>query len=295
MSSPLRDFLTHLRVECGLAPNTLAAYEDDLRQLLNHLLARNITSANQITGEHLIEHLRQLRADKKASSTVARHLAALRAFGKFLVHFRHTPTDPSELLERPVTWKRLPETMHLKHVEKLIAAPDPADRLYLRDVALLELMYATGCRASEIANIAVGDLLLDLQILKIIGKGNKQRIVPIGAPALRTVQHYQRELRPSLLRPDRPTDRLFLTARGTPMDRFIVFQTVRKHAKTAGIPRVHPHMFRHSFATHMLGGGADLRVVQELLGHSNIATTQIYTHVDQDRLRAVIRNHHPRA
>lgn len=294
LSVPLCDFLTHLRVECGLAANTLAAYEDDLRQFFNHLADRSITAPAQISGEHMIDHLRQLRSLDRAGSTVARHLAALRSFGRFLVHFGYTQTDPSEMLERPVTWKRLPQTMHLKHIEKLLAAPDPADRLYLRDIALLELMYATGCRASEIAGISLGDLHPDLQVVKITGKGNKQRIVPVGKPALAAIDKYLHELRPSLLHPDRPTDRLLLTARGTPLDRFVVFQVIRKHARTAGIPRVHPHMLRHTFATHMLGGGADLRVVQELLGHSRITTTQVYTHVDQDRLRAVISRHHPR-
>ncbi len=293
-SQPLAEFLTHLRIECGLAANTLAAYESDLQQLFIHAKQHGVTEPSQLTGKHLIEHLRSLRADNRSGATVARHLAALRSFGKFLVHFRYTKTDPSDLLERPAMWKKLPHTMHLKHIEKLLAAPQPSDPLYLRDVAVLETMYATGCRASEISSIAEADLHSDLEVVKITGKGNRQRLVPVGHPALLAIKKYRAELRPKLLKDAKPSDRLFLTERGAPMDRFIIYAMIKKHANFAGMKGIHPHMLRHTFATHLLSGGADLRVVQELLGHSRITTTQIYTHVDQERLRAVVTKHHPR-
>ena len=155
-------------------------------------------------------------------------------------------------------------------------------------------MYATGCRASEAGTITTQDLHTDLRVVKITGKGNKQRIVPIGTPALDAIQHYQQALRPHLHKPDHPTDALLLTRRGTPLDRFRVWHIVKKHAARAGVPPLHPHTIRHSFATHLLSGGADLRVVQELLGHAKITTTQIYTHVDRDRLKAIVQSHHPR-
>ena len=166
--------------------------------------------------------------------------------------------------------------------------------MYLRDKALLELMYATGCRASEAGDLKMADLHNDLGVVKITGKGNRQRLVPIGRHAAEAIEQYLQELRPRLVKEARPTDRLLLSERGTPMNRFTVWHTVKKHAARAGLRDVHPHTIRHTFATHMLSGGADLRVVQELLGHARVTTTQIYTHVDQSRLRSIVKKHHPR-
>lgn len=293
-SQPVRDFVSFLRVECGLAANTLLAYQSDLAQLVAFVSDRGITGPAKLDSRALLDHLRKLRNGGMASSSIARHLATLRAFGKFLVHCNYCKINPAEMLERPATWRKLPHAVHTKHIEKLLQGPDPADPVYLRDVAMLELLYATGCRASEIASITLGDFHPDLAIVKITGKGNRQRIVPVGKPAVAALQRYMTDLRPKLLKSDRPTDRLFLSTHHRPMDRIGVYHVVKKAAKLAGIRGLHPHVLRHTFATHMLGGGADLRTVQEMLGHSRVTTTQIYTHVDQGRLKSIIESFHPR-
>lgn len=294
-SQPVRDFLAYLRVECGLSPNTLASYAADLKRLAEFCADRGVADPSQLDGAVLIEHLRALRGQRNLSSTsVARHLATLRAFGRFLVHFGFVEHNPSELLERPATWQRVPHGMHTKQIDKLLTAPNPADPMYLRDLAIIEVMYATGCRASEVGTICVGDFHNDLGVVKVTGKGNRQRIVPVHDAAIDAVRRYLGELRPTLVRADRPTDALFLTRRGTPADRFTIWALIKKHAARAGLNDIHPHTLRHTFATHLLGGGADLRVVQELLGHARVTTTQIYTHVDQARLRRIITQHHPR-
>jgi len=293
-SQPVRDFLSYLRVECGLAANTLEAYGADLKRLSDFLVDRGITRLADVDGPTLIDHLRDLRAQGLASSSIARHLATLRAYGRFCYSARYCDRDPAENLERPTTWKKLPHGIHTKQIDRLLEAPQPGDRMHLRDRALIELMYATGCRASEAGALTLDDLHRDVRVVKITGKGNRQRLVPIGGPAMAAIDDYLEGLRPKLLRPDKPTAALLLTERGTPMSRFVVWAAVKKLAARAGLRDVHPHTLRHTFATHLLGGGADLRVVQELLGHAQVTTTQIYTHVDQGRLKAIIDNHHPR-
>jgi integrase/recombinase XerD len=294
-SQPVLDFLTYLRVECGLAENTLDAYERDVNRLRDFLADQNIHSFAQLTGAVLSSHLKQLKIDGLASSSIARHLATMRTFGKFLVHYQYCDKDPTELLMRPVTWSRLPHAVHANHIMKLLATPQPdLDKLYLRDIAILETMYASGCRASELGSIELEDFRNDLGILKLTGKGNIQRLVPIGKPAQEAVQKYIEQQRPNLLKPERFTEKVFLTLRGKPVDRFALFALIKKYAKRAGLQGVHPHTLRHTFATHLLGGGADLRVVQEMLGHARVTTTQIYTHVDQGRLKSVIDEFHPR-
>ncbi len=294
-AQPVREFLAYLRVECGLSANTLLAYEADLDRLVEDLQATGAADPAALSGARLIQHLRQLRDAGLNSRSIARHMSTLRMFGRFLAANGYCPADPSELLETPKTWRTMPQVMHLKQVEALLNAVDPASVTGRRDRAVLETLYATGARASEIGTIALNDLHAELGVVKIQGKGNRQRIVPIGRPALAAIERYLRESRPRLFKPERPTDRLFLTQRGTAFDRFRVWHLVRKYARRAGVRHVHPHTLRHSFATHLLGGGADLRVVQELLGHAKVTTTQIYTHVDRDRLRQIVRKHHPRA
>lgn len=294
-SQPVRDFLAYLRVECGLSPHTLSAYELDLRKLTEYLDERGIADLGSISFPVLVDHLKALRHDGLSSKTIARHLSAIRMFCRFLAANGIIEDDPSTLLESPKTWRTMPAVCHTKHIEAMLDAIDPADPMALRDRAILELMYATGCRASEIGQVQQTDLHDDLGVVKVTGKGNKQRIVPVGRPALDCVKRYQQELRPKLVREDRPTDALLLTRRGTPVDRFRIWHLVKKYAALAGVSGVHPHTLRHSFATHMLAGGADLRVVQELLGHAKVTTTQIYTHVDRERLHAIVKQHHPRA
>jgi integrase/recombinase XerD len=295
---PVRDFLAYLRVEAGLAPATLEAYTADLRDLIDDLSERGVDAPDQVRPQHLIDHVRALHAERSLQSTsIARHLATLRVFFRFLLANGIIEEDPARLLETPTRWRRLPGVLSPRDMKKLLETPSPeAGRLWLRDKALLELIYAAGLRASEAADLVVRDYNPALGVVLVTGKGRKQRIVPIGRPAQNVVERYLTELRPRLTRfgDERDGGRLLLSNTGRPLERVAIWQIVRRVAQRAGLGDVHPHMLRHSFATHMLAGGADLRVVQELLGHSDIATTQIYTHVDRSRLRQVLQEHHPR-
>jgi integrase/recombinase XerD len=294
----VREFLTYLKVEAGLAPATLQAYGMDLRDAGEFFEQQNLQHPRQVTATHLAEHVRFLRRERNLEPTsIARHLATLRVFFRFLQANRHIDEDPTRLLETPTRWKRLPGVLSPKQMRQLIAAADAdSGRLWLRDRAMLELMYAAGLRASEVGALHLNDYNATLGVLTVTGKGSKQRLVPIGTPAQVGVQHYLEQLRGELSRfgDGRDDRRLLLSNTGRPLERVAVWQIVRRLARRAGLRHVHPHMLRHSFATHLLAGGADLRVVQELLGHSDISTTQIYTHVDRSRLREVVRRHHPR-
>lgn len=290
----IRDFVGYCRIECGFADATLSAYAADLRELAAWLETRGVKGWEALTFPHITDHLRHLDTRGLATSSISRHVATIRVFGRFLESTAVLPKDPAELLTQPSGWQTLPDVLGQPQIKKLLAAPRKTDSLYLRDVALLELLYAGGMRASELADLTLTGLHMDLGVARVIGKGNKERIVPIGRPALEATRVYLAELRPKLVRAEKPTERLLLSRSGAPITRIVVWQVVTKHARRAGLRDVHPHTLRHSFATHLLAGGADLRAVQELLGHSNIKTTQIYTHVDASRLKEVIERFHPR-
>jgi integrase/recombinase XerD len=296
----LRAFFSYLRVECGLAPATRSAYRLDIRDLMGDLAAAGVDEPAQLRPVHLAEHLRKLKRDKNMeSSSVVRHLATIRMLCRFLHADGRIAENPAEVIERPTRWKHLPDVLSPGQVKRLLAAPQPpadpkAAPLHLRDRAILEVMYAAGLRASETAGLGLENYHETLRVVMVTGKGGKQRLVPLGKPAMGAVETYLKECRPALARPDgRDAGRLFLSRTGRPLERVALWQIVKRHARAAGLT-VHPHMLRHSFATHLLSGGADLRVVQELLGHSDISTTQIYTHVDQDRLKSIHKKHHPR-
>ena len=295
---PVRDFFAYLRVEAGLAPATLEAYGRDLDDLIDDLREQRVKTPDQVTLNHLATHLRNLHRRRNLQPvSVARHLAAMRMFFRFLYANSRINEDPTRLLDAPTRWKRLPGVVSPKQMKQLLAAPAPEHgRLWLRDKAMLELMYAAGLRASEVADLGQRDYNDTLGVLIVTGKGNKQRLVPIGKPAQQATDHYLEDLRPELTRfnDSRDKQRLLLSNTGRPLERVSVWQIVRRNAQLAGLRDVHPHMLRHSFATHLLAGGADLRMVQELLGHADIASTQVYTHVDSKRLREVLKKHHPR-
>lgn len=320
------EFLAFLRVECGLSRNTLEAYERDLRDLVNDVEA-GVQGPTDLTARALSTHLAGLKSKRGMSGTsVLRHLATIKVLARFLVSTGRLTKDPGDLLDRPTRWKKLPNVLSPRQMQALLAAPHarrlaPAgdasganpsrthptcDRdqrlaaaLRLRDAALLELLYACGLRASEVAALGLDDVKPGAGLVLVTGKGDKQRLVPIGKPALEAVGAYLRESRPVLLgagskRPRRDPGRLLLSRTGRALERVAVWQLVKKNARAAGLDKAHPHVLRHSFATHLLSGGADLRIVQELLGHADVATTQIYTHVDKSRLKDVHRKHHPR-
>lgn len=293
-------FLTFLRVECGLSHNTRLAYARDLRDLAIDLTNQGIQDTHDIHPRALAEHLGRLSVQQGlVQPSLARHLAAIRVFCRWLHATGALAEDPTEPLLRPARWRRLPKTLSPSQVEKLIEAPHPSPNakgppLWLRDRAMLELMYASGVRASEICDLADDDPLRDAALLRVRGKGNKERLVPMGTPAVHWITRYRTECRPTLAKANTAhRGRLFLSRTGRPLERTAVWVIVRRWATRVGLKGIHPHMLRHSFATHLMTGGADLRAVQEMLGHSSIATTEIYTHLDHDRLHQVVNKHLP--
>ena len=297
-ASSVRDYLAFVRVEAGLAPSTVEAYRRDLVEMARDLTDHGVASPEATGTEDLANHLRRLHLERGlAPGSIIRHLASIRVFFRFLHAERRLDRDPARVLERPTKWKKLPSVLSPARMRKLVDAPAPEHgALWRRDKAMLELMYASGLRASEVGAVGVDDYNGTLGTLLVTGKGSKQRLVPMGLPAIEAIERYLAELRPHLARfPDRrDRHRLILSAQGRPLDRVAVWRIVRKYAAIAGLRDVHPHVLRHSFATHLVAGGADLRVVQELLGHADIGTTQVYTHVDRTRLREVVRTCHPR-
>ena len=295
-------FHAYLRVECGMSANTLDAYGRDVDELLTHLAGLGLDSLEAINHRHLASHVASLSSRGLAASSVARHLATIKVLFRWLSARDQIPTNPADYLDQPTRWKNIPDVLSPKQVKALLLAPKPDERgragslpLWIRDRAILELMYASGLRASEVGALGLTDIIETLSVVRITGKGDKQRLVPMGTPARKTLDAYLTECRPMLVRTDnRDNQRVFLTRTGRPIERVRVWQLVRKYAKEAGLSHVHPHVLRHSFATHLLTGGADLRVVQDLLGHADITTTQIYTHVDRARLKSVHRRYHPR-
>jgi integrase/recombinase XerD len=306
-------FGTFIRVECGLSANTLESYDRDIRDLLMDMTRRGRGTPSEIQPRDLSEHLAWLHHEQAlAPSSIVRHLATIKVLFRWLVSTGRLVENPADYLDRPTRWKRLPGLMTPRQVNLLLDAPmksaarssgdgeqpsAPGIPLHLRDKAMLELMYACGLRATEVADLRVRDLQPSLGVVIVTGKGNKQRLVPIGKPAQQAIRDYLDQCRSALISGragDRSAGRLLLSRTGRPLERVAVWQLVKKNAEIAGLKGIHPHLLRHSFATHLLQGGADLRVVQELLGHADIATTQIYTHVDSTRFRDAQRKFHPR-
>jgi integrase/recombinase XerD len=287
-------FLDHLAVERALSPATVEAYARDLRLLVGAV--GHDTPPAAVTRDQLLAFA---RADRRAPSSRARTLAAVRTFFRFLQGEGHLDRDPSDVLQGPRLPRRLPHTLDRASLQPLLEAPGAADGspLACRDRAILELLYASGLRASEVICLRVEDIRLDRRYLRCTGKGGKERLVPLGRPAVQKVRRYLNETRSRLLRRHTPAPAaLFLSIRGRPLSRQALWRLVRRHGRAAGLPEgLYPHLFRHTFATHLVEEGADLRVVQELLGHARVATTQIYAHVDRRRLRSVHAAFHPRA
>ena len=288
----VRAFLLHLASERGLADNSLHAYRRDLEDIERFLQGIGKTPVTAGADEFRA-YLQDQTHLGRATKTVSRRLAAIRVFLRFLASLGEDRAHVLQQLERPKPERSLPKVLSRQQVAQLIAAPDPASPLFSRDVAILELLYASGLRATELCDLKLRDVNLQAGCVRVLGKGMKERIVPLGRAAAEAVARYLGECRPALQRGE--TERLFLSRTGRPMERVSLWMLVEKYGRSSGLLKsISPHTLRHCFATHLIGGGADLRVVQELLGHSDIATTQIYTHVDQDRLKAVHARFHPR-
>ena len=290
----LKAFLHYLQAERGLAKNTLLAYGRDLERFGQWVQAGGLKSYLQPTIHELSQYLSYLRDEELAAPSAARHLVALKMFYRFLRLEERVQENTVELLNAPSLWERIPQVLSPVNVDKLLAAPRSDDRFYLRDKALLETLYATGSRASEVVGLKLTDMYLDGGFCKCLGKGSKQRIVPLGGPAITALKAYLKDLRPRLTQGNQVAH-VFVSRGGKALTREMLWMLVKKYATRAGLnTKVSPHTLRHSFATHLLAGGADLRTVQELLGHANIRTTQHYTHVDRNRLQGIHRKFHPR-
>lgn len=288
----VRSYLHFCRIEKGLAENSLQSYARDLAQLGKFLGAPAVSST---TLETLRSYLDHLRSTGLGNRSIARQVTTLRGFFAFCVEEGELTTNPAELLAAPKIGSALPKYLDLATVNGLVKAPAEDSATGLRDRAMLDLLYATGLRVTELTGLRISDLDAEQGTVRVIGKGNKQRLVPVGQEALRSVERYRTELRPKLLK-GRVSPYLFVTARGTRMTRQGFWKLLKTHGKAAGVFRkLSPHVLRHTFATHLLEGGADLRSVQTMLGHADIGTTQIYTHVMRSRLQQTVDRHHPRA
>jgi integrase/recombinase XerD len=288
-------FQDYLTFERGLSDRTLSAYRRDLARWAAHLVERGVEAPSQVTPEALRQWVFALKDAGLAPSSIRRAQSAVRTYFAFLIAEGAVDVDPTERLESPRMGRRLPDVLSREEVEALLDATDPDASLHWRDRAILELLYASGMRVSELVGLPLSALDLEEGFLTVFGKGSKERLVPVGEPALRAVRRYLADVRPKLDKGG-GQGRVFLNARGAPLSRTSVWTLVKESARRAGITKkVSPHTLRHTFATHLLEGGADLAAVQELLGHADISTTQIYTHVDREYLRDVHRRFHPRA
>jgi integrase/recombinase XerD len=290
----LQRFADYIALEQGLSPRTLEAYGKDLDRFAEYADVKGVAAPLDITARTLREYVYHLKDLGLSPASIRRNVSALRTYFRFLTGDGVVVRDPSERLETPKRWRELPDVLTVDEAQRLIAAPTLDDNMVFRDRALLELAYGAGLRVSEWITLGVRDLLLEEGLVRVFGKGSKERLVPIGRSAIGAVAIYLRELRPKLEKGE-GKGILFLNARGRPLTRMGAWKILRGYVERAGITKhVSPHTLRHSFATHLLEGGADLRAVQEMLGHVDISTTQIYTHVDREYLRQVHRSYHPR-
>ncbi len=294
MQEFVEHFLNYLSVEKGLARNTILAYRKDIAIFLEYLRGRGMTALSQSGKDDITGFMLFQKDHRIAPGSIARRLAAIKSFYRFLVRERILAQDPTALIESPKLWKKVPDVLSLPEVERLLEQPDVHTRQGMRDRALLETLYATGMRVSEAAGLSLEDVNTEVGFIRCTGKGNKQRIVPLGRKAISSIQRYLGSARPRFVRKN-DSGFMFVGRGGARLSRQSLWKLIKRYAAQAGIKKeIRPHMLRHSFATHLLERGADLRSVQEMLGHANISTTQIYTHVSRERLKSIHRTFHPR-
>ncbi|MEI6218835.1 MAG: site-specific tyrosine recombinase XerD [bacterium] len=295
MNALIEQFLDHVTLECGLSPNTRAAYASDLESYRRFLEAGGVHSLNNVTRKHVLEFLTAEKERGMSISSISRRLVALKVFHRYLLRESLLSKDVTAIMDSPTIGRILPTVLTYKEVDRLLAAPMGEGRYALRDRAILEILYATGMRVSECANLKIDDIHFDSGYIRCYGKGSKVRIVPFGETARARIEKYLADARPQFAR--NPLERhVFLTYRSSAFGRKGLWKLVKEFSRRVGITRdVSPHTLRHSFASHLLSNGAPLRVIQEMLGHADISTTQIYTHVDQKTLKKVHQEFHPRA
>lgn len=291
----IEDFINYLSVERGLANNTLLAYRRDLHKYVGYLLQEGIANLGQVKRDRVTNYIYTQKKGGLQTSSICRSLAAIKMFHRFLVREGFFTEDPTDLVDTPKLWKRVPDVLSQMEIEAMIKAAQGKGWQQIRDYAILELFYASGMRVSELAGLKCGDMNMDVGYVRCVGKGSKERIIPVGKSAREAVRHYLDEIRAKMVKSD-GSDHLFISRLGRKLSRQSMWKLIKFYARKASIKKViKPHTLRHSFATHLLERGADLRSVQEMLGHSDISTTQIYTHVDRERLRHVHKKFHPRA
>lgn len=295
MKDIVEEFLNYLVVERGLSDNTISAYRSDLYKYTDFLESnKKRLHLNDVTRNDVRDYMIYQKDKALSSNSISRRLVAIKVLHRFLLRERYVKEDITSVLDSPKLWKHLPETLSLGEIEDMIKKPNTRDRIGLRDKAALELMYAAGLRVSELVNLEIDNVNLEAGFLRCVGKGSKERIVPIGGQAQSAIRRYIDRSRVSMKRPQSP-NALFLSRLGKKISRQSFWKMIKKYAKSAGINKdITPHTLRHSFATHLLERGADLRVVQEMLGHADISTTQIYTHIDKERLKSIHHKFHPR-
>jgi len=287
-------FLNYMAVERGLAKNTVSAYQDDLLAYSDFLSKRSIDALSRTERNDIVNFMLFQKDKGISANSISRRLAAIKMFYRFLVRERLLKNDPTSLIDSPKLWKKIPETLSLNEVEALLNAADLRSKQGIRDRAILETLYATGMRVSEAVNLKKDNVNLDVGFLRCIGKGNKERVIPLGKKAVASINRYLAVSRPYLLK-KKQSDYLFLNRSGNKISRQSFWKIIKKYARAARIKKpIKPHILRHTFATHLLERGADLRSVQEMLGHANISTTQIYTHINRERLKSIHKMFHPR-
>ncbi|MDX1672956.1 MAG: site-specific tyrosine recombinase XerD [Balneolaceae bacterium] len=296
----LNQYLQFVRLEKGLSENSVKSYKNDLSRYLNFLSKDvGISALSGVTLQHIENFLEELSAMDLSVSTIARNISSIRSFHDFAVLEGHAEANPAELIELPKKAQKLPEVLNPEEINRILEIPNRETDQGIRNAAILESLYATGMRVSELINLQLDNLIFEIGFIRVLGKGNKERLVPVGEVAQDAIEHYVEYVRPNYLKEENPAkakNRVFLNNRGGPLSRMSIWNIVKDASERAGIDKnVYPHIFRHSFATHLLEGGADLRAVQEMLGHSSIITTEIYTHVDRSLLHQVHKEFHPRA
>ncbi|MEW6196202.1 MAG: site-specific tyrosine recombinase XerD [Bacteroidota bacterium] len=295
METFVKEYLTILRFEKNLSDNTIQSYQNDINNFISYLSANNIRDLNEVGPKMISDFFDDQRKKGRDSSTTARYMSSIKGFFNYLEDSGYIEKNPTEKLVQVKRSRKLPPVLSFADIEKILNTPKTDNIIGLRDKAILELFYSSGLRVSELINLKISDLFLNDEFIRVLGKGSKERIVPIGSSAIKWVQEYIIKARPYLEKKNKSLNYIFLNKRGTKLSRMWIWKIFNYYSKEAGIKiEIHPHTFRHSFATHLLEGGADLRAVQEMLGHADISTTQIYTHVNREYIKQVHRDHHPR-
>jgi len=291
----LKEYLTTLKLERNLSGNTVSSYKSDISSLLGFLETLGITDPSQVSKKELNSFFSSLSKTGLSSNSAARYYSSIKGFFRYLFIQNYITENPMEKVSSPKLKKGLPLVLSVTEVDSILSRPDTSNVLGLRDKALLELLYACGVRVSELLGLKVSDLFFNEEMIRVFGKGSKERLVPVGRSAVKWVKEYLIKSRPMLEKKHKSENVLFLNKRGTKLSRMGIWKIVVRYVSDAGIKKeVHPHTFRHSFATHLLEGGADLRAVQEMLGHADISTTQIYTHIDREYIKQMHKDFHPR-